>query len=233
VGLPSPTRKAVIEHVAEGVSTPELVTLAREELRKMRHVPNEALSLQRHRFETAIKRLGDCYQWREIEEDDYRSERAKLQARLAELPPPADSNIVAFDRTGEHLLPIATIIRETTAEHQTVLIKHIVERVEIQDGVVVGIDTRPEARPFFQGLAVAPPGGPGGAQPTFLIEGVDVLVMELLAVQVALLVPAAASERMTQKRVPQPEDRGTLSGRSGFYSLGVDATGCGLAASAM
>ena len=57
----------VIDHVAEGVSTPELVALAREELRKMRHVPNEALSNQRQRLETAIKRLGDRYQWQEIE----------------------------------------------------------------------------------------------------------------------------------------------------------------------
>jgi hypothetical protein len=33
--------------------------------------------------------------------------------------------------------------------------------VEIQDGVVVEIDTRPEARPFFDGMAVAPPDGRG------------------------------------------------------------------------
>gem|GEM_PF-3961753 len=46
-----------------------------------------------------------------------------------------------------------------STEHQQAIVRHIVERVEIQDGVVVGIDTRPEARPFFEGMAVAPPDG--------------------------------------------------------------------------
>jgi site-specific DNA recombinase len=155
--------QAVIDHIADGVSTPELVVLAREELRKMRHVPNEALSLQRQRLETAIKRLGDRYQWQEIDEPEYRTERAKLQAQLAELPPPMDSNVLAFDRTGEQLLPIATIIRETTPEHQAALIKHIVERVTVTDGAVTGIELRPEARPFYAGLVMAPPDGRGAS----------------------------------------------------------------------
>ena len=177
----------VIDHVAEGVSTPELVALAREELRRMRHFPNEALSNQRQRLETAIKRLGDRYQWQEIEEREYREERAKLQAQLAELPPPADSNVVAFDRTSEHLLPIATIIRETTPEHPTALIKHIVERVTITDGEVTDIGLLSEGgRQLFDdypaaAVVMAPPDGSGGAQPTFSIDSVDVLVMELLA----------------------------------------------------
>ena len=53
------------------------------------------------------------------------------------------------------------VIRETSPEHQQTIVRHVVERVEIQDGVVVGIDTRPEARPFFDGMAVAPPDGRG------------------------------------------------------------------------
>jgi hypothetical protein len=112
-------------------------------------------------LETAIKRLGDRYQWQEIEEREHREGRAKLQAQLAELPPPADSNVIAFDRTGERLMPIATIIRETTPEHQSALIKHIVERVTVTDGAVTGIELRPEARPFCTSLAMAPPDGRG------------------------------------------------------------------------
>lgn len=69
------------------------------------------------------------------------------------------SNVLAFDRTGEQLLPIATIIRETTPEHQTALIKHIVERVTVTDGQVTGIELRPEARPFYAGSVMAPPDG--------------------------------------------------------------------------
>ena len=95
----------------------------------------------------AIKRLGDRYQWQEIDEPEYRTERAKLQAQLAELPPPMDSNVLAFDRIGEQLLPIAKSIRETTSEHQAALIKHAVERVTVTDGEVTGIALRAEARP--------------------------------------------------------------------------------------
>jgi hypothetical protein len=87
------------------------------------------------------------------------SRRSKLQPQLAELPPPADSNVIAFDRTGERLLPIATIIREATLVHQSALVKHIVERVTIKGGEVEDIALRPEARPFYAGLVVAPPDG--------------------------------------------------------------------------
>ena len=52
-------------------------------------------------------------------------------------------------------------------------------------GLVVpgSIECTPPARAFFGGRcgAVAPPDGSRGAQPTFVIEGVDVLVMQLLA----------------------------------------------------
>ncbi len=51
------------------------------------------------------------------------------------------------------------VIRETSPEHQQAIVRHIVERVVIQDGVVVGIDTRPEARPFFERCGMAPPDG--------------------------------------------------------------------------
>ena len=96
-------------------------------------------------------------------------------------PTPMDSNILALDRKGEQLPPVATIIGETTPERQTALIKHIVERVTVTDGEATGIALRPEARPFYAGLVMAPPDGSRGARPTFVIEGVDVLVMELLA----------------------------------------------------
>jgi hypothetical protein len=51
---------------------------------------------------TAIKRLGDRYQWQEIDEPEYRTDRPKPQAQLAE-PPPMDSNVLGFDRTGDQL----------------------------------------------------------------------------------------------------------------------------------
>ena len=55
------------------------------------------------------------------------------------------------------------IIRDATPEHAQAIIRHIVERVTIEAGEVIGIAVRMEARPFFgdYGTAVvmAPPDG--------------------------------------------------------------------------
>jgi hypothetical protein len=63
---------------------------------------------------------------------------------------------------------MATIIRETTPEHQRAIIRRIVEEVTISGGQRVGILSRAEARPFFEpfGIAVvmAPPDGLGGSE---------------------------------------------------------------------
>jgi len=97
----------VIEHLAGHVSPPELIALARAELRKMRHVPDEGLTVQREGLQTGLRRLNEMYLWQTIEEGDYRAKRAELEGKLAELPPPADSNALAFDRAASDLVPLA------------------------------------------------------------------------------------------------------------------------------
>jgi hypothetical protein len=110
-----------------------------------------------------MKRLGDRYVWGELDEAEYRLQRRALEAQLAELPAPADSNIIAFDRASKVLLPMAQIIRDASPEHAQEIVRHIVERVTVEDGQVVGITVRLEARPFFDDLgdrmAMAPPDG--------------------------------------------------------------------------
>jgi hypothetical protein len=110
-----------------------------------------------------MKRLGDRYMWGELDETEYRPQRRALEAQLAELPAPADSNVLAFDRASRTLLPMAEIIREATPEHAQGIIRHIVERVTVEARDVVGITVRLEARPFFADLgermAMAPPDG--------------------------------------------------------------------------
>jgi len=119
----------VIEHLAGHVSPPELIALARAELRKMRHVPDEGLTVQRERLQTGLRRLNEMYLWQTIEEGDYRAKRAELEGKLAELPPPADSNVLAFDRAASELVPLAESLRHAEPEHQGRLVRHIVERV--------------------------------------------------------------------------------------------------------
>ena len=88
---------------------------------------------------------------------------AVLKAQLARLPSPVDSNLIAFDRAATTLLPLGELIKRTDAEHQAALIRHIVERVVVEDGEVCENEPRLEARPFFaamrDGMAMAPPEG--------------------------------------------------------------------------
>ena len=83
------------------------------------------------------------------ESAEYQAQRRRLEAQLAELPLPADANLLAFNRAAASLLPFANMIRGTPKEHQRAILPRIVERVAILDGEVIGITIRPEARPFF------------------------------------------------------------------------------------
>jgi hypothetical protein len=153
----------VIEHLAAQRTPPGVVAMMREELTRLRHLPTAGLSAERNRIEVAMKRLGDRYVWGELDEGEYRAQRRALEAKRAELPAPVDSNVIAFDRAAATILPMATVIRETSVEHQQAIVRHIVESVEVDGGEVVGISVRAEARPFFAdyGRAVveAPPDG--------------------------------------------------------------------------
>ena len=110
-----------------------------------------------------MKRLSEQYTWGDIEQSTYRVGMDRLKARLAAMPSPLDSNLIAFDRTAGALLPFADVIRATTPEHQGAIIRHIVERVILGAGEVRDVHIRMEAAPFFagirDGMAVAPPEG--------------------------------------------------------------------------
>ena len=51
---------------------------------------------------------------------------------------------------------MADVIRETSPQHQQAIVRNIVERVEVRGREVISIEPRSEARPFFDGMAVAP-----------------------------------------------------------------------------
>jgi DNA invertase Pin-like site-specific DNA recombinase len=154
---------SVIDHLADHATPSGLVDLMRAELGRLRHLPGEELSGRRARVELAMKRLGDRYVWGELDEAEYRPQRRLLEVQLTELPAPADSNVMAFDRASTTLLPMAQKIRGASPQRAQEIIRHIVERVTIEDGQVVGIAVRLEARPFFDDLgdrmAMAPPDG--------------------------------------------------------------------------
>jgi hypothetical protein len=134
-----------------------------DELHTFRHLPTEGLRAERTRLETALRRLGERYQWQEIDEAAYHRDRLQLRARLAELPAPVDENVIAFDRAAAALRPMGEILRGAEPEHQRSILRHIVERVEIGDREVGRIAVRLESRPFFEdwpaAVVMAPPDG--------------------------------------------------------------------------
>jgi hypothetical protein len=179
----------VVEHLASHAAPATVLDEMREELKRMHHVPEEGLRSQRQRLDTALMRRGDRYTWQEIDEAEYRSLPHEVEGRIASLPLPVESNVIAFDRASTQFLPFADIIRETTSEHQKAIIGHIVERVVIANREVTDIEVRLEARPFFSDVHAGeedvwrwcPRTVPTTLRQPIVIEGVDVLVMELLA----------------------------------------------------
>jgi predicted alpha/beta-hydrolase family hydrolase len=69
----------VVEHLASYRTPAAVVARMRDELRALRHVPDEGLRAQRQRLEVAMKRLGDRYTWQELDQAEHRSERRKLE----------------------------------------------------------------------------------------------------------------------------------------------------------
>jgi hypothetical protein len=73
---------------------------------------------------------------------------------LIDLPLPAESKLVGFDRAAALYQEIGAILSDTTPAHQHRIILTIVERVQATEGGVSEIRVRPEARPFFGDLVV-------------------------------------------------------------------------------
>ncbi len=154
----------VIEHLASHVSPPELVALMRAELARMRHLPGEELTGTRGRLEALRKRLDEQYEWGMLPDAAaYRAKRAEIDPELGELPPPAATNVLAFDRAAARILPLGDTLRQTTPANQRDIIRHIVERVVMHGRDVGEIIVRPEAEPFFAAYSCEVP--PEGFEP--------------------------------------------------------------------
>jgi hypothetical protein len=129
---------------------------------RLRHIP-VGIRNRRAGLEAAAKRLRDAFAWGHVPEAEYHAERRRIDTELAELPLPTDSNVIAFDVAANRLLPFAETLRAAAPKAQTEIVRHIVDRVVIEDRQVRDINVRIEARPFFgelvDSIAVAPPDG--------------------------------------------------------------------------
>ncbi len=64
-----------------------------------------------------------------------------------DLPLPQASSVLAFDRAAAQLLPFAATLRSAVPQHHAAIVRHIVERVVVDDRKVREVRVRLEARP--------------------------------------------------------------------------------------
>lgn len=151
-----PVDAFVVAHLVSHATPERIVAEMRDQLREARHVPSAGLAAERARLEVALRRLGERYQWQELAEVDYHRERLQLRRRLAELPPALEENLIAFDAAALAFRPMGEILAHADPEHQRSILRHILERVDVAAGEVVGITVRLEARPFFEDWPPSP-----------------------------------------------------------------------------
>ncbi|MFN2483343.1 MAG: recombinase family protein [Candidatus Limnocylindria bacterium] len=147
-----PVETHVIEHIASHASPPELMAAMRAELARMRHLPGEELRGQRARLEARRARLNEQYERGTIDAATFRAKWSELEGQLAELPPAADSNVIAFDRAAARLLPDGTHPPRDDARPPGRADRSHRAACGHRRRPSVSIEVRPEARPFFASL---------------------------------------------------------------------------------
>ena len=172
----------MLQAIASLTLPDEAVRLAREELRRRLRKPGTGTAdRERARLLVRLERLKALFAWGDIDEADYRRDKADVEARLAALPD--RDKLVLFDRQREVLLSMAENLQRATPAQVQELLAKLVERIEITDGRVTRIVWVPAARPFFAASgysrpvtegdasdsAVALVGGEGLEPPTFSV----------------------------------------------------------------
>jgi hypothetical protein len=144
------------------------------ERRRKAHKPGD-IDRQRERLEGMLVRLGQRFDWGELEEADYRQKVMEVRRQLAALPSP-DDKIVLFDRFRSEVRSFPETVDAASDEKRRELVSLLVERVETADRQVARVVWTPPARPFFKAAAAeaedralwgeAPPDGREGSPPT-------------------------------------------------------------------
>lgn len=150
----------VLERVASGFLPPEAIDGARAELRRRLAAPvaSETDGL-RKRLLIRRERLAKRYEWGELDEATYRSEREGVERQLAMLPD--GDKLIRFDRFREVAGSVATALEDADPAERAVLLRMLIEEVPVRNRCVLTdeIVWTPEARPFFQRVTMAPPEG--------------------------------------------------------------------------
>ena len=104
------------------------------------------------RIENELKRLTKLFQWDDISEDEYRTERNRLRARRAALTPPMMPDL---ERAAELLRDFGTLWDGATLQERRQIVHTLLQTVYLdsgEKGPVVAIEPKSEFAPLFEML---------------------------------------------------------------------------------
>jgi len=151
---------AVMAAVTELILPPAVVERARAELRRRLSMPSRgAADERRARAQKRIVRLGQMFEWGDIEEAEYRRKVEEAKTDLAALP--ESDKVAGFDDVARMVSSLPAALAIATPGQVKDLVRLVVESVETRDHQVSSVAIVPAARPFFadDDLLMAPPDG--------------------------------------------------------------------------
>lgn len=151
---------AVLERVSAGILPTAAIDEAREELRRRLRAPQTGdVDELRRRLTTRRERLAKRFEWGEIDEAEYRSERAGIERQLTLLPD--GDKLLRFDQFRNVAVSVAQFMAVADPAERAELLRLVIEQVPVRARQidVDGIAWAPAARPFFERVTMAPPEG--------------------------------------------------------------------------
>jgi hypothetical protein len=136
-------------------------------------VHGSAADERRSRAQKRVARLGQMFEWGDIEEAEYRRKVEEAKTDLAALP--ESDKVAGFDEVARLVSSLPAALSKSTPEQVKGLVRLVVESVETRDRHVTRGVVVPAARPFFadDDLLMAPPDGlepPSATQRTGLVS---------------------------------------------------------------
>lgn len=103
---------------------------------------------RRSETESRLDRLRKLYEWGDIADDEYKTERGRLEADLAATPAPIEMADLIV-RAAELLRDLPSAWASATPKQRNDLARVILQSVEIDGDRVVAVVPQPEFSPFF------------------------------------------------------------------------------------
>ena len=96
-----------------------------------------------------LDRFKKLFGWGDMPEDEYLTEKRKIERELALLKQP-ESDTVVLDRLAAFLTDVAQAWREANHEQRNSLGRQLFDEIWIKDKQVIAVKPRPELEPFFR-----------------------------------------------------------------------------------